>query len=117
MKTGSPEGSRTSGTASVPLIAMSMCSTWLVSSALCSVSMTSQSKPACDRSSATLGLPRPRKQPSVDCPAFSFSRATLVLIRTPQQAANLEARLRIHDVLRLIPEETRDVRNGDLHQT
>ena len=73
MNTGLAGGTRTIGIASVPFIAISMCSTSAESSPLCSVSMTSQSNPACASSSAALGLPRPRKQPIVGSPARSFS--------------------------------------------
>ena len=49
MYTQSDEGSRTSGTVSVPLTAMRYVN-WPMSRALCSVSMTSQSNPTCDSS-------------------------------------------------------------------
>src|ERR1700692_2906962 len=38
----------------------------------------SQSRPACPRSSTTLGLPRPTKHPSVASPRRSFPRTALV---------------------------------------
>jgi hypothetical protein len=84
MHTQSDDGSRTNGTVSVPLTAMSMCSTWPISRALCSVSMTSQSNPACDRSSATFGLPSPMKHPIVDSPAFSFSLTQFFFMFAPK---------------------------------
>ena len=66
-----PVRTRTIGTTSLPLIAMSICWISAESRPLCSVSMTSQSIPARAISSATLGLPSPRKQPMAGFPAFT----------------------------------------------
>ena len=84
MCTQSDEGNRTKGTVSVPLTVISICSTWPISRALCSVSMTSQSNPAWDRSSATFGLPSPMKHPIVDSPAFSFSLTQFFFMLDPE---------------------------------
>ena len=73
MNTWSELGRRTSGMASVPFMAISICCTWAMSMPLCSVSMTMKSKPQCAICSAIIGLPSPRKQPMVGRPCLSFS--------------------------------------------